>query len=62
MIDKAKLVENNLQTPRRGNLNPCQFRQKFVGSALATVTFDVVQGSIVPLLGMGGTGIGDQRY
>ena len=43
------------------HLNLRQFRQEFVGSALATVTFDVVQGCFVPLLGMGGTGIGDQR-
>jgi len=65
IINKAKLVEDNLQTPKRGilkrNLYLRQFRQKFVGGALATVTFDVVQGSIVPLLGMGGTGVGDQR-
>jgi hypothetical protein len=42
-------------------LNLRQFREKFVGGALATVTFDVVHGSFVPLLGMGGTGVGDQR-
>ncbi len=42
-------------------LNLRQFREKFVGGALATVTFDVVQGSFVPLLGMGGTGVGNQR-
>ena len=41
-------------------LNLSQLRQKFVGGALATITFDVVQGSFVPLLGVGGTGIGDQ--
>jgi hypothetical protein len=42
-------------------LNLRQFRKNFVGGALATVTFDVIQGSFVPLLGMGGTGVGDQR-
>jgi len=65
MINKAELVEDNLQTPKRGNLirdlNLRQLRQKFVGGALATVAFDVVQGSFVPLLSMGGTGVGDQR-
>ena len=59
------MVADNLHTPKRGNLkqdlNLRQFREKFVGGALATVTFDVVQGSYVPLLGVGGTGIGDQR-
>jgi len=66
LINKAELVADKLQTPKRGNLkldlNLRQLRQKFVGGALATVAFDVVQGSFVPLLGMGGTGIGHQRY
>jgi hypothetical protein len=65
MINKTELAEGNLYTPKRGNLkqdlNLRQFREKFVGGALATVTFDVVQGSFVPLLGVGGTGVGDQR-
>jgi len=65
LINKAGMVEDDLQTSKRGNLkqdlNMRQLRQKFVGGALATVTFDVVQRSIVPLLGMGGTGVCDQR-
>ncbi len=65
LINKAELVEDNLQTPKRGNLkrdlNLRQFREKFVGGALATVTFDVIQGTFVSLLGLGCTGVGDQR-
>ena len=41
-------------------LNQRQLCQKFVGGALATVTFNVIQGGYVPLLGKGGTGIGGQ--
>ncbi len=43
------------------SLNLRQFREKFLGGALATVTFDVIQGTFVSLLGLGGTGVGDQR-